>query len=36
MKAVMISISPKYCELIDGKIYLIRPPQSWCYVEQAP
>ena len=38
MKSVLISIQPKWCELIaSGKktveVRKTRPPQSWCYVE---
>lgn len=42
-KAVLLSIKPKYCELIaSGKKTIevrktrpkLKPPQSWCYVEE--
>lgn len=37
MKSVLISINPKWCELIANgeKPVITRPPQSWCYVEEA-
>lgn len=35
MKIVLISIKPKYCELIAiSKFKMNRPPQSCCYVEE--
>lgn len=38
MKAVLISIRPKWCEkIVNGKktieVRKTRPKQSWCYVE---
>lgn len=35
-EAVMISIKPKWCQLIASgkKLSLKRPPQSWCYVNE--